>query len=610
LNRDREFGVLMRKRCGAGRPADMTTYPMKTLKRILGTSLALIPLLIGFAEGAKAPARRPTPARGQSSPGGPIALVADRRVEEADIQRAGLVMERDPLRKGQPALWRKKLLELCVDRELLALEAERTGLLNDRAVKHRIERLSSDLLYAELRERALLAEIAPTAAEVDTARAGGLFRRVKIAFILAVTDRQTTFELAEALRKGADFDSAAALYSNHPSAAQRGELGWRPVASLNPKSYAAFKTAKPGDILGPYPNAQAHEFYKVEAIEDPDDKEIRNTMVKDRAAQLDLRYTNGLLRKYHFKLIPTEVSPVMFAAATEPIDSILASLDAAGVRPKRGVRPSLGVIARGDGDSITYLDISAPEVLIREADGKGKIEDTQQLGTLCVAAILPRLIARDARERGIDRDPAIARRLRLLREEESTRAMVERAVTPPDPAQSRAYFDSHPERFLRPSARRALIATFASEDTARMALSGWSRKAFRDSVFSVEGFGSQENATAPAVFPRLYAEMPLFDTDNDPLSSEVRALEEGRSSVIRVPNGYAVALALGREPARALTYEEVAMRVAPEAREDAENAWVMRQLERLRAATPARAVPARLAAVRLGTSTDTGGKRR
>jgi hypothetical protein len=80
--------------------------------------------------------------------------------------------------------------------------------------------------------------------------------------------------------------------------------------------------------------------------------------------------------------------------------------------------------------------------------------------------------------------------------------------------------------------------------------------------------------------------------------------------VIPTPNGYAVALALGREASRPWTFEEVATRVKVEAREDAENTWVVSQLERLRAATPARTAPALLNAIRLGMNTDMGGKRR
>jgi len=65
-----------------------------------------------------------------------------------------------------------------------------------------------------------------------------------------------------------------------------------------------------------------------------------------------------------------------------------------------------------------------------------------------------------------------------------------------------------------------------------------------------------------------------------------------------------------REPARTYAFEEVSASVAVDAREDAEDAWVTAQLQRLRAATPARTVPARLEAVRLGMNSDKGGTRR
>jgi parvulin-like peptidyl-prolyl isomerase len=573
---------------------------MEKRKPILLALLAFLTLGIGPAEGAKS-----------TSPEGPIAVIADRRVEEADIQRAALVMERDPLRTRKPALWRKKLLDLCVDRELLALEAERAGFLNNPTVKRRIERSSAEALYAVIRERVLLPEIKPTAVEIDTARAGGLFRRAKLAYILAVADPPTTLKIFSSLQAGANFDSLAALVSVHPSAPKGGKLGWRRVGSLNPGSRSAFKTAKLGDLLGPYPNNQAHEIYKIEAIEDPDDAAIRETMLRDRAKKLDTHYNIRLLQKYRFELNPDESSAVIFAVATEKADSILASLDAEGRRSKQGVRPSLGILARADGDSITFRDIADPELLRRDPAGKAHIEDVQRLLAVCTAAMLPRLIARDARERGIDRDPAIARRLRLLREEASTRAMVAQAVPALDSASIRAYFESHRERYRRPAARRALVAVFASEDTARTALHGWNGAGFRDSVFAAWNFRKLRDATAGSLPVRSYAEVPTFQADQDPVSLAVRTLEEGQiSPVVRTPQGYALAVALGREPARGLTFEEVSVTVRAEARDAAENAWVLGTLQRLRAATPARTVQARLDAVRLGMSSDTKEKRR
>ena len=587
----------------------------RTIPAVLAALAVLLslPLGPGSAKGGTQPsaAAKASP-RPKSAPtaAGAIALIADRRVEEADIQRAALVMERDPLRKTNHALWRKKLLDLCVDRELLALEAEREGFPNDPDVKREVERRNAELFYAAIRDRYLIPQATPDAAQIDTARAGGLFRRVKLSYILSVTDKKSTYALYETLRNGARFDSIAALYSLHPSAASGGGIGWRRIGALNPQAWKPLQHAKPGDLFGPYANAEAHEIYKVEAIEEPDDADLRETMLRDRKAELESRYQVGLLRKYRFQLNPEEVSSVIFAVATEKADSILISLDAQGRRPKEGVRPGLGVIARMDGDSITFRDIGAPALLPREPDGKAHVEDSRALLMLCAEAALPRLIARDAGDRGIDKDPAIGRQLRLVRDEVSTLAMVARAVPPTDPAAVRAYFDSHASRYHRPAGRRALIAMFASGDTARTAVSGFGRASFRDSLFAVQGFRKREGARTTSLWSRSYGEISVFDFDEDPVAVAVRSLGPHQiSPVIPSPNGYALAMGIEPEPARAYAFQEVSAWATAEARESAENSWVTTQLQRLRTATPARTVPARLEAVRLGMNSDKGGTR-
>ncbi|HYQ88668.1 MAG TPA: peptidyl-prolyl cis-trans isomerase [Candidatus Binatia bacterium] len=590
---------------------------MKNSKLLLAALIALLPLVVPVvgvkaapvAKGKATPSRARADASNPSAPGAAIARVGGGRVEEADIRRAALVMGADPLRTREHAVWRKKLLDLCVDRELLALEAEHGGV--DAAAKHEIGLGRADLLYAAIRERYLVPEVTPTPSQIDTARAGGLFRRVQLSYILSVTDKKTTYELFEAIKHGARFDSIAALYSTHSSATRGGEIGWRRVGELNASSWHAFATAKPGDLMGPYPNYTSHEFYRVEAIADPTDNQIRDVMLHDRLLELDSRYQVGLFKKYHFRLNPDQVSSIIFASATERADSILASLDSEGKRPKREVHPSLGVLARVDGDSITYRDLAYYEIPRATTDGKARIEDSRDLLTLCTATVLPRLIERDARERGIEGDAALARRLRLLREGLVTRAMVARAVPAQDSAAVRAYFDAHASRYRRPAARRAFVTMFATQDTAQMARSGWDRRAFRDSILATEGFRALEHGALGTLFPRSYGEISLFDTDTDSLSVTVRSLANGQiSPLVALPNGYALAQALGREEARGYTFEEARSNVETDAREDAENRWVVAQLERLRAATPPRAVPGRLDAVRLGLGSDPGGNRR
>jgi parvulin-like peptidyl-prolyl cis-trans isomerase-like protein len=389
-------------------------------------------------------------------------------------------------------------------------------------------------------------------------------------------------------------------------------LGWLQLRFMNPASHHDLETAKPGDVLGPYPNDAATEVYKVEAIEEPSDADIRASLVRDRSMWLDTRYNQDVLTKYGFALDPNQVTPVIFAASTERADSIRASLGADGTRASHGVHPALGIVARARSDSITYRDISEPDLLPRESDGKGHISDTQNLLELCMSAIRPRLVLRDARDRGIDRYPEVARTLRLIREEAATHEMVAREVPAAGrPAALRAFFESHRERYQRPPARRAVVAIFIREDSARAARYFWSGIANFDSSLITQRFRLQERASVASLLPGYYAPMPLYETDRDSLSIVSRKLEPGQlSPVVRLPHGFALCLVLAKEPTRPFTFEEVAARVAVDFQEDRENAWVVSQLERLRRSTPAQRFPARLSSMRLAAASGAEGRNR
>ena len=144
-----------------------------------------------------------------------------------------------------------------------------------------------------------------------------------------------------------------------------------------------------------------------------------------------------------------------------------------------------------------------------------------------------------------------------------------------------------------------------------MAAPGLGRASFRDSLVAIQGFRKREGARTTSIWSRSYGELSVSDSEEDPVAIAARSLRPNQiSPVIPSPNGYALAMGIGPEAAREYTFEEVASRAAMDAREDAENHWVTTQLQRLRAATPARTVPARLEAVRLGMNSDRGGTRR
>src|SRR5688572_26045229 len=116
-----------------GQPANRRAVPARSASTLLPAAVAVllgvaaVPGLTSVARAAAPPAAR-----------GPIATLENRTVDAVDIQRAAVLLADDPLRRRNPAQWRRMLLDRCVDRELLALEAERRGVARDPEIRRRI----------------------------------------------------------------------------------------------------------------------------------------------------------------------------------------------------------------------------------------------------------------------------------------------------------------------------------------------------------------------------------------------------------------------------------------------------------------------------------------
>lgn len=572
----------------------MNDTPMK--RRLRPTTLALAALLVLAALGALAAAPPPASKRG------PIAQVGNRRVDEIDIREAAIALAADPLSERDPGAWRRKLLDRCIDRELLAMEAERRGLPADPTVRRRVAEREYTTLLGEIHRRVLVPGIEPTETQLDSIRAEGLLRGVDIStIVIPAPFGDDARRIADRLKQGARFDSTARMRSIHPSASAGGHFGWVLVRDLDPRSYDAVRAARPGQVLGPYSSQYGHQIYKIEAFADLPHDSLYNLVKDERTRGLLRHYQDDLLRRYHFALDSTQVDGTLFAAATEPVDSILVSLGPDGTRPERGSRPALGVLARVDGDSVTFRDLASPQLRTWPPGGKLRLASPEELEARCGLALVPRLLPRDARSRGLDRDSAIARALRMVRDEEATRAMVERgAGTAPDSATLRAYFEANALRYRRPPAVRALVACFDSLPAAEAALLAWNGRGIPDSALAARGMRPQPRATAQTLYPGHYAELTALETDADPLALALRPLGPGQlSPVVRTLQGYVLAEARAREEARPFSFEEAAPRVAMDLREERENEWTRKLLTSLRAKTKIDVATARLEAVRL-----------
>jgi peptidyl-prolyl cis-trans isomerase C len=544
---------------------------------------------------------------------GPIATMGNRTVDALDIQRAAQVLANDPLRKKSPAQWRRMLLDRCVDRELLSMEAERRGVADDPAVRQKIAEQEFLHLYQIVHQRVLDPSVEPTAAQIDSLRGTGLYRTMDLHYILLrdgpdQARRKEAEAVVARLRQGARFDSIARIKSGHPSRGAGGHFGPVLVRDLDPMSHPMASKAKAGEVLGPFSGSYGHEIYKAGGFEELTEDSLKSLVRIERRRNLVRHYQERLMTQYHFTLDSTMARNILFAAGYEPVDTILASLQRDGTRPRRGGRPALGVFARVDGDS---LDFPALVQEARPAAGEGgrlRIRDLSVLRDLAGQAFFRRLVVRDAKERGLADDARVARELRLIRDGIAVRTMVERARPPvPDPAKLQAWFDAHASRYRMPPARRARVAVFAGSDSALAALRSWNGVGISDSSLKALGFTEQLRATPETLFPRRTATLDFIDTASDPLSLAVRSLEPGMvSPMVRTLQGYAVAHVVSRQPERPMTLNEAIDRVRRDWREEKENEWVQTQLERIRASTPVKVVPARLDAVKLATPSKDG----
>ncbi|MGE5174931.1 MAG: peptidyl-prolyl cis-trans isomerase [Hyphomicrobiales bacterium] len=546
---------------------------------------------------------------------GPVATMGKRTVEAIDIQQAALALRDDPLRARDPARWRRMLLDRCVDRELLAAEAERRGLMTDPEVEATVADRTFLRLYGLVTSKVLVPGITPTPALLDSLRKTGLYQLIDLYYILIPDDARQAYRamadsLADRLRRGKfSFEQAAKSYSVHPSKGNGGHFGPMLVRDLDPRSYPEVLAAKDGAVLGPYSGKYGHEIYKVGGFSKLTDDSLFQLVRFEREKGLVRDYEQELLRRYHFAVDPAMVDPVLFAVASESSDSILASLGPDGTRARHGARPGLGVIARVDGDSLTFPRFLADGHPIRTENGRLRIRDASEVAAVAGHAFFRELVVRDAKDRGLLEDPRVARELRLIREEAATEAMVARALPKePDAKALRVWFDGHAARYRRPVARRVRAVSFASRDSAAAMLRLWNGVGIPDSATAALGLKEQPRATAVTLFPGHVATLTLYEGDPDALSRSARTLEPGMvSPVVETPQGFVIAQVLGREPARPSSMDEVIDRVRRDWREEKENEWVQSQLERIRAVTPVQIVPARLEAVNLGPARGTGG---
>jgi len=239
-----------------------------------------------------------------------------------------------------------------------------------------------------------------------------------------------------------------------------------------------------------------------------------------------------------------------------------------------------------------------------------RLRHAETLYRLSARAVLPKLTMRDARERGLDKDPEVARELRLSRDRILTDAMVERnRATLPDEAALRAYYEANRASYQRPRTAIARVAVHADRDSAAALLAAArSQGGVTDAFLVSRGYGEKKAGSVPNLRPGAFTTASLTAADGDSLGrAAAGAAANDFLPVTFAGQGYAVAQVLSVEEPRPLTFEEAARSVRRDWLEEGESVWVEKELATLRTKYPVQVQPGRLESVKLASVSSSAG---
>ena len=226
---------------------------------------AILTLCLGASGCGKSQAGKAAPAAGDVA----VARVAGRTVLKSDVVREavaqGLIGEGEPLDVTSDLF--QRVLDEVIDQKLLAAEAEHRGIDKQPGAQRRVaaarERILGDMVVegavaSAVNENAIRALYAE---QMKLNRQGEEFHARQI----VVADRADAESIRKQIASGASFEGLAANRSiDAETRSSGGDLGYF-TPDVMPAAYGAIlKSAKPGQILGPFRSDSGWVVLKVE----------------------------------------------------------------------------------------------------------------------------------------------------------------------------------------------------------------------------------------------------------------------------------------------------------------------------------------------------------
>jgi peptidyl-prolyl cis-trans isomerase C len=307
-------------------------------------------VVIGCILALSACGRQSGPQRPPEPGDQPVATVNGQTVWASDVKREaaaqGLIGQGDPLDVSTDTF--HQALDELIDRKLLAAEALKRHLDNDPETKRRLaaarERILGDMLVETMAERTV-SDSSIRALYNDEVKLSQQVDEFHARQIVAANQADAE-AVKKALAAGGSFDTLAMQRSI--DAATRfngGDLGYF-TADVMPQPYAdALKTAKAGDLVGPFQTDAGWVLLKVEdrRLETPVSLEAARPQIVNFLSYEEVRDTLKALRRgSRIKLLigPAVPSP---DAEPEPASAPAAPLAASSAPPLPQNQPPVAV---------------------------------------------------------------------------------------------------------------------------------------------------------------------------------------------------------------------------------------------------------------------------
>ena len=397
----------------------------------------------------------------------PLAQVGSAPITERDFKAfvAGLPEWTKSEAKGSAQV--RDYLQSLIDRALILREAQNRKLEQSTRVRESMQTALRVKVGQELEERYILPRIQISAGEIQrefTERNWG--RQLKIAHILLRSQARAEETLA-ALNSGRAFESVAHEFSQNRTTAEHG--GEKPYfysrINATPAVRESLFSLRKGETSGIIPISKGYEIFKVLDERMASYAEMQPQILKElrreRLQAVRRTYIDSLSAKFQWHMIPSSMdllTRILRNGSQEGEEKVfyLSNTDAETE------------LYRYAGGHINLGEVVDRSQFIRQGR---YVDDSLKVTHYLERDIkIPQLLLLQARDLGMDREPAIEKWIKQKSEEFLIREMRRLATSDREPLteqEIRAYYEANPKSYQTSAMVEVVEIQLESEDQAR-----------------------------------------------------------------------------------------------------------------------------------------------